>query len=134
MVKKPKAVVRLARKIGCKLTRKLSCMASFFCMPLRKLCEIVTSICTQLAMDTVRMIVGAEEDGGDIGRPKCPPSPMAVMMEKAITRIVQKVPDIPPINSARIRNISAKLIGINTFISLFADSEKALFNITTPDR
>ena len=35
MVKKPIAVVRLVRKIGCILTRKLSFMAEFFSIPWR---------------------------------------------------------------------------------------------------
>ena len=54
------AVVRLARKTGCKFTLKLSFMATVLLVPDSNKSKKVTRICTQLATATVSMIVGAE--------------------------------------------------------------------------
>ena len=60
MVRKPMAVVTLAKKTGCRFTLKLSFIASFLGVPELRRSKNVTSRCTQLATATVRIIVGAE--------------------------------------------------------------------------
>ena len=70
MLKKPNAVVTLARKTGCRLTRRLYLSASSRTLPVRRPCRNETRIRTELAIATVKIMIGAETVVGLRGIPK----------------------------------------------------------------
>ncbi len=95
-------------------------------------CRNVTMMCTELAIAMVRIIVGADADGGEIGKPMYPPSPIAARIEQAITSKVRNVPLKLFVNTISMSNMTPKLIGTNLAISPRAASPKALFIMIIP--
>ena len=83
MVKKPIAVVILARKTGCRLTRRLSINAFSLLDPCCISCIKVTRTWTELAIATVRMIIGAEAEGGVMGN--IHPSPLPQRLKSILS-------------------------------------------------
>ena len=63
---KPMAVVTDVRNTGWKFTRRLSTIASRLAMPFCIDTSAVTRMCMESATATVRMMVGAPEEGGSI--------------------------------------------------------------------
>ena len=145
MLRKPSAVVRLARKTGWRLTRNDSAIAARFNSPVRvrraraplprsarvrdasacMTCRRVVRTWTQLAIATVSTMVGAAAEGGVNGKPAQPPRPIAARIDSATTSIVANVPPSPRVSSASISAITAKLTGMRVFMSSSEDSVKA---------
>ena len=80
----------------------------------------------------VRMMVGALAETGFMDRPSQPAAPMPVIMEKAITRKVERVPYIDFRASTMMTSSTANMIGTRVCRSLTAASAKALSKGTPP--
>jgi len=101
-------------------------------MPWRMAANMTTRMCTESAMARVRMMVGAEADGGVRRMPNQPASPIAVIADRPITSTVPSV----PVNERRNRimaTISTPYIsGISVLMSFRPASSKVAFITTMP--
>ncbi len=132
--KNPIAVVTEVRKIGMKLTRRLSFIASFFSFPLRISLNQVDNRWTQSATANVIIMTGADMTGVDNSNPIHPAKPKAVPIDIKITNMVAMVPLMLLKSRKTVIKISSNASGSKFFISKNAASLNALFNITIPDR
>ena len=69
-------------------------MAANLSMPERMAFRKIVKKCTQSATAKVRIIVGAEADGGVNLYPSHPAVPMPIKIERIITNNVENVPEI----------------------------------------
>ncbi len=84
------------------------------------------------AMASVRMTVGAIAEIGASRMPNHPASPMAVAVEKTMTRTVARVPGMHRSVSAVTRIRTPNMMGMSDVMSCCPASAKAAFSMETP--
>ena len=132
MLKKPIAVVSVVRNTGCTLTRSDSRIASRFSSPERMPSMMVEMTCTEWAMATVMMMVGAPTLPDDNTMPDQPAKPIAVSAANRTTRRVAIVPVIERSNTAMTMKITRMMIGPRVVRSSKVASPKARLVMTLP--
>ena len=132
MLRKPSAVVRLARNTGCRLSRMDSTMASCLESPARSRCCNATRRCTQFATTIISTMVGAGEIGGEKGRPAHTPRPSEERIEKTMTAPVATTPGQPRVRTPRTSAMSRRLAGRNTIWLLMEASTNVWLIMTVP--
>ena len=132
MLRKPSAVVRLARNTGCRLSLRDSTMASCRESPARKRCCKATRRCTQLATTIISTMVGAGAMGGEKGKPAHTPRPIDASIEKTMTSPVPATPAQPRTRTPRTTAMSTRLAGRKIIWLLMDASTKVWLTITVP--
>ena len=107
-------------------------MAVFLSFPLPMATKAEIRMCTQSATATVRIIVGAPEEGGDRGMLSQPAAPKAIIALRTITITLMSVAQNWRVKSIKTTAMMTNIRGVRVVMSLKADSENELESIWLP--
>ncbi len=124
-LRKPIAVVRLVRKTGGMLMRRLSTIASCLLRPCRISWNMLTRTWTLSAIAMVSTMVGAVADGGVSRMPAQPAKPIVAAADRMVTASVATVPVAERRKPISATTMIPNISGIRSCMSAFDAREKA---------